>query len=128
MFTAPLAPPAGELGRSFGGKARAAVAVNQVSLAFYPPRWQQRLTPHPRSLTDQGTPLQIADAVPVEGADQPPISCDDFREWLTQHGFTAVDWGRGSVYHRGRVRSVFGVEKEIDVAVSDEAGELASVD
>jgi hypothetical protein len=112
---------------SFGGKPRDAVAVNQVSLSFYPPRWQERLTPHPRSLTDQGTPVQIADAVPAEGVEQPRVSCDNFREWLSQQGFAAVDWGRGRVYYRGEVRSVFGTEKEIDVCFSDEAGELTSV-
>jgi hypothetical protein len=103
------------------------VAVNQVSLSFYPPRWQERLTPHPTSLTDQGTPVQIVDAVPVEGVEGPPVSCDDFRKWLTQQGFTAVAWGRGSVYYRGQVRSVFGKEKEIDVGFSDDAGEVTSV-
>jgi hypothetical protein len=111
----------------FGGKPRDAVAVNQVSLSFYPPRWQERLTPEPRSLTDLGTPVRIADAVPVEGAEEAAVSCDDFREWLRQQGFTAVDWGHGRVYYRGQVRSVFGVEKEIDVCFSDEAGELACV-
>ena len=103
------------------------MAVNQVSLSFYPPRWKERLTPHPRSLTDQGTPVLIADAVPVEGAEQPAVLCDVFREWLAQQGFTAVDWGRGNVYYGGEVRSVFGVEKEIDVGFSDEAGEVTSV-
>jgi len=104
------------------------VAINQVSLSFYPPRWQERLTPHPRSLTDQGTPVQIAEAVPVEGVDGMPVSCDDFLEWLTQQGFTADDWGRGRVYYRGQVRSTFGTEKEIDVCFSDEAGEVTGVD
>jgi hypothetical protein len=103
------------------------VAVNQVSLSFYPPRWQERLTPHPRSLNDEGAPVQIADDVPVGDAKQPPVSCSDFREWLTQQGFAAVDWGRGSVYYRGEVRSVFGTEKEIDVGFADEAGEVTSV-
>ena len=103
------------------------MAVNQVSLSFYPPRWQERLTAHPRSLTDQGTPVQIADAVPVEGAIPAPVLCDDFREWITQQGFTAVEWGRGTEFHRGQVRSIFGTEQEIDLSFSDEGGELTSV-
>jgi hypothetical protein len=103
------------------------MGVNQVSLSFYPLRWQEQLATHPKSVTDQGTLVQFAVAVRVEGADQPRVPCNDFREWLTQEGFAAVDWGRGSVYYRGEVCSTFGVEKEIDVGFSDEAGELTSV-
>ena len=38
------------------------MAVNQVSLFFYPPRWKQRLTPSPWARTDERKPVQIADA------------------------------------------------------------------
>ena len=40
------------------------MAVNQVSLFFYPPRWGQRLTPDPAEVTDGNVPVLIADSVP----------------------------------------------------------------
>ena len=103
------------------------MAANQVSLFFYPPRWEQRLTPHPRSLSDQGTPVQYVDAIRVDGAHKLLIVANDLRDWLIQHEFTAVDWGHGSAFERGQVRSVFGIEKEIDISFSEEDGELTSV-
>jgi hypothetical protein len=42
------------------------MAVNQVSLYFYPPRWTRRRTPFASARTDQGKAVQIANAVPVE--------------------------------------------------------------
>jgi hypothetical protein len=94
------------------------VAINQVSLSFYPPRWKRRLTPHPLAKTDQGTPVEIEDAVRVEEDRGPAIAADDFKQWLIQRGFKPVDWGGGMEFERGQVRSVVGVEKEIDVGFS----------
>ena len=56
------------------------MAVNQVSLFFYPPRWKQRLTPDARAMTDEGKPLQIADAVRVEGAEDWRVLAHEFRD------------------------------------------------
>ena len=103
------------------------MAVNQVSLFFYPPRWQQRLTPEPKALTDEGKPVQIADAVSVAGADAPPLSAAAVNGWLAEQGFTPVEWGRGSVFERGQVRSIFGPEKEIEVSIGEEAGEITNL-
>jgi hypothetical protein len=99
------------------------VAVNQVSLFFYPPLWQQRLTPDPTARTAQGTPLLIADAVPVADVDVAPVSAAVVKAWLAENGFTPVEWGHGRILQRGQVWSIFGPEKEIDVCVGDEAGE-----
>jgi hypothetical protein len=103
------------------------VAVNQVSLFFYPPRWKQRLTPDPRARTDEGKPVQLVDAVPVAGAAAPPLSPDTVKEWLAERNFIPVEWGRGSVFERGQVRSIFGPEKEIEVSVGEEAGEVTKL-
>src|SRR5690349_9323573 len=100
------------------------MAVNQVSLFFYPPHWQQRLTTHPTALTDQGTPLQIAGAMPVESADAEPVSAAAVKEWLAENGFTEVEWGHGRTLQRGQVRSIFGLEKEVEVCMGDEAEEV----
>jgi hypothetical protein len=103
------------------------VAVNQVSLFFYPPRWQQRLTPHLTAITDEGKPLHIADAVPVPGADTQPLLPAVVKGWLAEQGFTPVEWGRGSVFQRGQLLSIFGPEKEVEVSVSEEAGEVTEL-
>ena len=104
------------------------MAVNQVSLFFYPPRWEQRLTPDRTALPDQGTPLQnMVDAVPVAASDAPSVSAAALKAWLAEQGFVPADWGEGSILQRGEVRSVFGTEKEIEVSVGDEAGEATEL-
>ena len=103
------------------------MAVNQVSLFFYPPRWRQRLRPASGMLTDQGTPVQIADAVPVAGADGPVVSAVSLKGWLTEYGFAPVEWGQGGTFQRGQVRSMFGLEKEIEVCVGDDSGEATEL-
>jgi hypothetical protein len=45
------------------------MAVNQVSLYFYPPRRPQRRTSFALARADQGKPDQIANAPPVENAE-----------------------------------------------------------
>jgi hypothetical protein len=102
------------------------VAVNQVSLFFYPPRWQQRLTtPNPAALTDEGKPVQIAGAEQVVGTDAPTVPTAALKEWLTERGFAQVEWG--VTFQRGQVRSIFGLEKEIEVCVGDGAGEVTDL-
>lgn len=103
------------------------MAVNQVSFFFYPPRWQQRLIAHPTALTDQGTPVQIADAVPVADSDAPPVSVAALVAWLGEQGFAPADWGEGSILQRGQVRSIFGPEKEVEVRVGREAGQVTGL-
>jgi hypothetical protein len=103
------------------------VAVNQVSLFFYPPCWGQRLTPSPTARTDQGLPVQVAEAVPLEGATGTPVAAEEVKEWLIWRGFTQTEWGRGSTFERGLVWSVFGPEKEIEVNVGEYAGELTEL-
>ena len=102
------------------------MAINQVSLFFYAPRWQQRLTPTDGQ-TIAGEAMALASAVPIEGADDPRLDPDAVRAWFAERGFAAVDWGNGSVFQRGQVRSVFGSEQEIIVHVHDEAGEVAEL-
>jgi hypothetical protein len=102
------------------------MAVNQVSLFFYPPRWSQRLTVvDPTALTDDGTPVQIASAVPSESADEPPVAVAAVAAWLRDQGFTPVAWGRA--FERGRVRSMFGPEREIIVHVNGDAAEVTDL-
>ena len=99
------------------------MAINQVSLFFYPPRWKQRLTPASGAMTPVGKPVRIADAVP-SGADAPPIPADELQAWLFGRGFTVADWGDGWILQRGQIQSMFGPEKEIQVNVGEAGGEL----
>jgi hypothetical protein len=103
------------------------VAVNQVSLFFYPHRWQQRLTPHATALTDQDQHLQIADAVPVANVEGPAVSVTAVKAWLVENGFVPAEWGVSCILQRGQVQSIFGREKEIEVCVADEAGEFTDL-
>jgi hypothetical protein len=103
------------------------VAWNQVSLSFYAPRWQQRLTPDPTARTYTGEPVQIADAVPVAGADALPVPADAVVVWLAELGFTPVEWGRGRVFERGRVRAVGGPMPDIIAHVNGEAGDVSDL-
>jgi hypothetical protein len=94
------------------------VAVNQVSLFLCPPRWR-RLTRHPKAF--------IADAVPDPAANAPPLPPAVVKGWLAEHGFTPVEWGRGHIFERGQLVSIFGPEKEIEVSVGDEAEEVTGL-
>jgi hypothetical protein len=102
------------------------VAVNQVSLFFYPPRWRQRLTAAPRAHTDQGAQVHIADAVHIAGADGPAVPAEELKAWLTERGFVATD-RNGSVFDRGLILSIFGHEKEMQVTIGEEACEITDV-
>jgi hypothetical protein len=103
------------------------MAINQVSLFFYPPRRAQRLTPDPRLLTSGGRPVQIADAVPSGADGQPSVGAGDVKAWLVEHEFADANWGRGWVLERGRIESIFGPEKEIQVNIAEEKGELTEL-
>lgn len=103
------------------------MAVNQVSLFFYPPRWQQLLRSDPTALTNEGKPLQIAHTVPVPNAIGLPVTKASMKKWLAEHGFTPVDWGEGLTFQRGQVRSYFGLEKEVEVSLGDVTGEVAEL-
>jgi len=105
------------------------MAINQASMFFYPPRCRQRLTPDPEALTDEGKPVQIAHSEPAEGDgdDNPAVSGGEVKEWLKGRGFTIANWGQGGIFERGRVHSMFGVEKEVQINVSEEAGEIVEL-
>ncbi len=101
--------------------------MNQVSLFFYPPRWRQRLTPDPTALNHEGKPVLVASSVPVDSAAGPPLPPEAVKAWLAGRGFTPVAWGRGQFFERGRVRSIFGPEKEVEVSVGERAGEVTDL-
>ena len=103
------------------------MAINQVSLFFYPPRWAQRLTPEAGCFTSAGQQVQVASAGPSGADDGPPIRAGDLKAWLVGHGFTEADWGSGWVLERGRIESMFGPEKEIQVNISEDGGELTEL-
>lgn len=103
------------------------MAVNQVSLFFYLPGWQQQLTPAHGLLTDEGTTVQLASPVRTAGAEGEPLAADAIKDWLRENGFTPVEWGGGRVFERGQVRSIFGMEQDIIIHVNDEGGEAASL-
>ena len=103
------------------------MGMNQVSMFFYPPRWRQRLTPDPHALTSEGRPVQIADAVRDQSEEGPAVAGGDLKDWLSGQGFTVANWGQGDVFERGQVKSIFGVEKEIQVNVGEEAGEVVEL-
>jgi hypothetical protein len=95
------------------------VAVNQISLSLYSGRWRQRLT--------QNRAVFIADAVPDPTADAPPLPPAVVKGWLAERGFNLVKWGRGCVFERGQLLSIFGPEKEIEVSVNEEAGDVTGL-
>ena len=103
------------------------MAINQVSLFFYPPRWVQRLTPQSGSLTSAGQPVQIADAVRSDVDAELAILARELKEWLVERDFTEADWGQGWILERGRIESMFGPEKEIQVNISEKDGELTEL-
>jgi hypothetical protein len=111
---------AAELGCS-ARKSEAAVAVNQVSLSFYTPRWKQRLTPHPNAISDEGTAVQVIDAVPAKTGNAAPLSPGFVRSCLTERGFEPAQWGQGNIFERGKINSIFGPEKAIQVSVGGRA-------
>jgi hypothetical protein len=49
------------------------------------------------------------------------------KAWLVERGFKAVDWGEDTVFQRVHLESIFGLEKEIEVSVTAEAGEVTEV-
>jgi hypothetical protein len=100
-------------------------AVNHASLSFYPPCGKQRLTPSPLARTDQGTLVQIVEVVPVTGADRSPVPAEVVKRRLIEQGFYPVAWGRGGLFERGQIESIFAPEME--VSVGEEAGELTDV-
>ena len=103
------------------------MAINQVSLSFFSPRWDQRLTPDPSAQTDEGKPVQIADVVPVPGVGGHPLPVAAVTGWLTEQGFTTAGWGGGRVFERGLVRSMFGAERNTIVHVNGVAGEVSDL-
>jgi hypothetical protein len=103
------------------------MAVNQVSLFFYTPRWQQRLTEAPHGYTDEGKPVQLVDAVRIPLDEGPPVEFDSVRKWLVEQGFSVAGWGKGHIFEQGQVRSIFGTEKEIEISVDEEAGEVTLI-
>lgn len=113
-------------GVTIGGHG-SAMAINQVSLFFYPSGWRQRLTPDPRLMTSDGETVQIADAVRDPSGDGHAVAGGELKDWLSAQGFTVADWGQGGVFERGRVKSIFGHEKEIQIQVGEEAGEVVEL-
>jgi hypothetical protein len=103
------------------------MAINQVSLSFFAPRWRQRLTPDPTALTDIGTPVQIVDYVPVEDAVSVPVSAEVVVGWLAERGFTPARWGEGRILERGQIQSIFGLEQHIIAHVHEDAGEFSGL-
>jgi hypothetical protein len=96
------------------------VAVNQVSLFFYPLCWKQRLRDDPRALTDEGKPVQIVDAVRREDMDGPEVEVEEVTTWLAERGFTPAERGQNRIFQRGNVQSIFGIEQDIEVSISEE--------
>jgi hypothetical protein len=103
------------------------MAVNQVSLFFYTPRWQQRLTDASHGLTDEGKPVQLAGAVRNPLDEGPAVESDSVRKWLVEQGFSVAEWGEGHIFQRGQIRSIFGLEKGIEIHVGDKTGEVADL-
>ena len=103
------------------------MAVNQVSVFFYAPRWKACFTPHPTKRAGGGKPVQVVDAVPVEGTDAETLRVEAVVGWLGDQGFISADWGSGQVFLRGQVHSMFGPEQEIEVSVGVEESEVSDL-
>jgi hypothetical protein len=74
-----------------------------------------------------GTPVQVAETERVADADAPAVPTAAVQAWLAERGFAPVEWGLGLTLQRGHVRSIFGPEKEVEVCLGDEAGEVAEL-
>jgi hypothetical protein len=103
------------------------VGAHQISISFYPQRWQERRTPDWTLLTVSGDPIQLIDSVPVTDSDARTLAPAEVKSWLIQQGFTPLDWGEGRVFERGQVHSIFGPEKEIEISVCEVAEEVTDV-
>lgn len=103
------------------------MGVHQISLSFYPPRWRERRTPHLTLLTESDNPVQLIDSVPVIDSHGLPLAPSEVKSWLTKQGFTPLEWGEGRVFERGRVHSIYGLEKAIEITVSEAAEEVTDL-
>lgn len=61
----------------------------------------------------------------VAASDAPAVPTAALKVWLTERGFARVEWG--VTFHRGRVGSIFGPEKEIEASVGEEAWEITDL-
>ncbi len=95
------------------------MAVNQVSLFFYPPRWKRYVEPKRSPAQD----ARVLSAAPSLEPDALPVEVHEVRAWLEKRGFAASELA--DTFRHGTVESIFGLEKEIEVDIGDERGELA---
>jgi hypothetical protein len=89
------------------------VALNQVSLFFYPPRWRQQLTELPGTYGTDGKPARLAEVVRDPETAGPIASFAAIVGWLEEQGFTPVEWENRRCFHKGQVRSMFGPDTRV---------------
>jgi hypothetical protein len=78
-------------------------------------------------LTEAEKPMQLIESVPVTDSDARPLAPAEVKCWLTNQGFTPLEWGEGRVFERGQVHSTYGLEKEIEIRVGEVAEEVTDV-
>jgi hypothetical protein len=74
--------------------------------------------------TPEGAPVQVVSTAPRKGEDSSPVEFELLRAWLEEQGFAVVSWGDGKILQRGEVQSALRAEKEIEIHVGDEGGEV----
>jgi hypothetical protein len=91
------------------------MAINQVSLYFFPPRWQRRIIEEAVPLGGSTDSQELFEVARIGDSSDPPVQAADLKAWLLERGFAPAGWGAGSIWEFGQVRSFFGQEKEIEV-------------
>jgi hypothetical protein len=103
------------------------MAFNQVSLFFYPPRWQPCLRVVTWETLSKRPPIYIEDSMPSSDQTSVPLAAKSVVNWLKRRGFVAAEWNMSETCFRlGQVSSCFGMEQELEVSFGEESEEVTS--
>src|SRR5262249_54094977 len=104
------------------------MAFAQLSLFFYPPRWQRYSVADARMKHYSGEPVRIVSAVRAEDSNERIVPLEDVCRWFEAKGFHVVTRSADyALFHSAAVESTFGPRAEIDVSASAQDGEVTSL-
>ncbi len=104
------------------------MAFDQVSLFFYPPRWERYSVADARMKHYSGEPVRIVSAIRAEDSNGPTVSLEDLCRWFEAKGFQVVTRSADyALFHSATVESTLGHRAEIDVSASAQDGEVTSL-